>query len=219
MKNIEIIIQFIPILIIYALLSYSNMFVKFSFTILGKLIAILIIILYTKIDIAVGIFICGLIILYYQSDYVENMLNIDDVIDIDNIPNFDFDDLSIDLDMGKNQPTNFEDDGIYLLPIEPEKKKTRFSKEKIRRQKKEKRVIEKMSNQKDSIEKFRKQYCNGNELKYKGISVKKDMIEHVFPEINFFGKSCSPCSNNCSFSIIESKLKTEEIMIPISTFE
>jgi hypothetical protein len=124
MKNTEIIIQFIPIIIIFTLLKFSKDFVNFSFTILGKLLAILIIVFYSAIDIMVGLCVCGLVILYYQSDYVENMLNISDLVEIDydiGIPS-----LEMDNDIGAL------DDGMYLVPMATTNdiKKTRQIKDK-----------------------------------------------------------------------------------------
>ena len=103
MKNTNIIIQFIPIVIIFTLLKFSKDFVDFSFTILGKLLAILTIIFYSCFDIIVGLCVCGLVILYYQSDYVENMLNIGDVSDLNDIvPNLSG--LEIDYDSNHRLP-------------------------------------------------------------------------------------------------------------------
>ena len=48
-------------------------FVQFTNSGLGKLFAVIIILLYTFFDYLFGIFACLLIILYYQSDKVENM--------------------------------------------------------------------------------------------------------------------------------------------------
>ena len=134
MKTVEIVAQFIPILILFLLLKYSNDFVKFSFTILGKLVAIFIIIFYAQIDITIGVCVCGLVILYYQSDYVENMLNIDEILPFDELPAID-----IDAQFDADDIGNLEHDGVYLLPsAENSKKKTTFTKDKIRREKKEK---------------------------------------------------------------------------------
>jgi hypothetical protein len=134
MKTVEIVAQFIPILILFLLLKYSNDFVKFSFTILGKLVAIFIIIFYAQIDITIGVCVCGLVILYYQSDYVENMLNIDEILPFDELPVID-----IDAQFDADDIGNLEHDGVYLLPsAENSKKKTTFTKDKIRREKKEK---------------------------------------------------------------------------------
>jgi hypothetical protein len=134
MKTVEIVAQFIPILILFLLLKYSNDFVKFSFTILGKLVAIFIIIFYAQIDITIGVCVCGLVILYYQSDYVENMLKIDEILPFDELPVID-----IDAQFDADDIGNLEHDGVYLLPsAENSKKKTTFTKDKIRREKKEK---------------------------------------------------------------------------------
>jgi hypothetical protein len=133
MKTVEIVAQFIPILILFLLLKYSNDFIKFSFTILGKLVAIFIIIFYAKIDITVGLCVCGLVILYYQSDYVENMLNIDEIIAFDELPAID-----IDAQFDADDIGDLEHDGVYLLPIADNAKKTTFTKDKIRRNRKEK---------------------------------------------------------------------------------
>jgi hypothetical protein len=74
----KIISQFIPIVIIFLLLSYSDEIAIFSHSILGKMISILIIGYYTVIDKYVGLLVCILFIFYYQTDYVESMLNINE---------------------------------------------------------------------------------------------------------------------------------------------
>ena len=70
-------LQFIPILLVFLLLTYSKPIAIFSHTILGKLFAIALIIYYTTFDKVVGLFICALVIFYYQMDYVESMINVD----------------------------------------------------------------------------------------------------------------------------------------------
>jgi hypothetical protein len=50
---------------------------------------------------------------------------------------------------------------------------------------------------------FRKTKCSGNELLYKGKEVKNDMVEHIFPEINFKNNVCNPCDKNCEITILE----------------
>jgi hypothetical protein len=71
----NIIIEFIPILLLFVLVSYTDKIVQFSNSVLGKLAAMLIIILYSTIDTIHGLSVCLIFILYYMSDYVENMLN------------------------------------------------------------------------------------------------------------------------------------------------
>jgi hypothetical protein len=45
------------------------------------------------------------------------------------------------------------------------------------------------------------------------------MAVHVFRELEFHKELCNPCSKICEFSIIEAKLRTEEKMRPINTYE
>ena len=75
----KILSQFIPILILFLLLSYSNEFVSFSYTILGKLLAICIIVYYTHLDVTLGLLVCAVVIYYYQNEVIENMLNMDSI--------------------------------------------------------------------------------------------------------------------------------------------
>jgi hypothetical protein len=209
MKNTEIIIQFIPIIIIFTLLKFSKDFVNFSFTILGKLIAILIIIFYSAIDIMVGLCVCGLVILYYQSDYVENMLNISDVLEIDDV---------IDIPSLEND-NGIPDDGMYLVPMatNTDNKKTRQIKGKQPCKSKCNKCEGMTDYKPDLIDQFKKENCVGGDLKYKDMTVKNDMAEHVFSELAFNNKPCNACDNTCKYSIIEGKIKIEEKMTPIST--
>jgi hypothetical protein len=209
MKNTEIIIQFIPIIIIFTLLKFSKDFVNFSFTILGKLLAILIIVFYSAIDIMVGLCVCGLVILYYQSDYVENMLNISDLVEID----YDIGIPSLEMD------NDILDDGMYLVPMAAanDNKKTRQIKGKQTCKNNCEGMTDSANYKPDLIEQFKNENCVGGELKYKDMTVKKDMAEHVFSELAFDNRPCNACSNTCKYSIIEGKIKTEEKMTPIST--
>jgi hypothetical protein len=182
--------------------------------------AILLILCYAGLDIVIGLCVCGLVILYYDSDHTENMLNIDEVVFgetealIDEIQLIDLDEMQIDSDLYDTNDI-VGDDGMYLLPIQSDvKTNTRFTKEKHRRKCKEKMTA--IASAKD---KFRKDNCFNGELKYKGIPVKKDIAEHIFPELKINHESCNPCNRGCEFSIIEEKLRIEEKMIPISTME
>jgi hypothetical protein len=169
-------LQFIPIILVFLLLTYSKSIAIFSHTILGKLVAIALIIYYTVFDKLVGLFVCSLVIFYYQMDYVESMLN---------------------LDIGLFSPvsSNIADsiDEIYIggIPL---------------------RSIEPFSQAKAD---FRSQNCSKGVLKYKDMTVRDEMADHVFQEIEFEDDSrCNVCSDSCSFSIIESRLNKESEMKP-----
>jgi len=70
------ILDFIPIVLIYLFATYPVEFVLFSNTILGKLAAVLIIIHITRIDTLYGLLACMSFLYYYQTDYVDGIQDI-----------------------------------------------------------------------------------------------------------------------------------------------
>jgi hypothetical protein len=185
--------QFIPIIIIFLLFSSFRKVVQFSHTILGKLIAIIIIMFYTHLDVVLGVFSCALIILFYQSDIVENMLNMDT-------------DLVIDPDYSTEFKTDDQfdvvDDYVYFDEEKQKKKESmmNFAED-------DKDIL--INNEKLQDE-FRKESCKNRQLVNKDVKVKYEMAEHVFPNIKFRRGACNPCLKTCDFSIIESKMITEK---------
>jgi hypothetical protein len=192
MKNF--ISQFIPIIVIFLVLSNSRKMAQFSHTILGKIIALSIIVFYTYQNKLLGLLTCVLFIFYIQSDSVENMLNMGD-------SGFKEAETPMDEDL----PT---DDNIYL----PNQKKTTKSKEAMVNY--TETYKEKINPTGFAQNKFRAENCKGNVLKYKEMTVPKDMASHVFPELSFIDEyPCNPCNMSCNFSIIESKIETEEKLV------
>lgn len=196
-----IISQFIPILLLLLLLMKTTEFVNFSQTMMGKLFAVCIIIFYTILDKTVGILSCVLIILFYQSDFVENTLNKFNVAEsFNNI-------MSIIPPM---QKTNvIEDKPLNILSYFPLSLLdtlgfTEYNSIPI---------------PPDAITEFRKRNCNGNQLKYKGMFVKNENVDLIFPELSFKNDNCNPCDKSCNFSIIESKLKNETGLKPLQSNE
>jgi hypothetical protein len=187
--------QFIPIVLVFLILRYSKKVAEFSHTVLGKLLAIVLILFYTFLDKYVGIFVCSLIILYYHNyNYDENALNLENMEQI-HIINNDIDE--------KNEILN---NSIYL----PKDKTTKLNYMELEEDENNNKLVNY-----DLEEQFRKQNCDGNVLKYKDMKVSTEMAHHVFPELN--QPNCNPCNKSCHFSIIESKIETEDKMKPIST--
>jgi hypothetical protein len=114
----SIIEDFIPIILLLILLYKPTDFVLASESILGKLCAVLLIIFYTSLDPINGLLICTIVILYYQSDFVEMVLNKHEFFEDDG-----------DVDFG--HPDDMIDDGIYITLTYDEKPKTN-SKTKMR---------------------------------------------------------------------------------------
>lgn len=76
--------QFIPIGLLFLFLSYRSEFVEFSQTPWGKVFAVFMILLYTHMDKMFGLFVCAMVILYYQSEWVESFLNMKELEEIEN---------------------------------------------------------------------------------------------------------------------------------------
>uniref|UniRef100_A0A6C0DSE3 Uncharacterized protein n=1 Tax=viral metagenome TaxID=1070528 RepID=A0A6C0DSE3_9ZZZZ len=178
----NVIAEFIPIIFLFTYLSYPNESFVFFNSSLGRLLFILIIIFYSALDKLLGLFVCGLVILFYQLD------------------DFPFYDFQLDLDME------------YLLT---DKKFETFAKYE---------TVEHLittpspsSPVEQAKSDFRNKYCENGILKYKNVNVNLQMVQHIFPEIEFNNIVCNPCKSDCKYSIIESKLKMEEEMRPVNT--
>ncbi len=193
----QIISQFIPILLITLGLMYKTHFVLFSNTIIGKIIAISIVLFYIVFDKLIGLLSCALIILYYQSDFVEKILNESDL----NLNNKEKSELTT-----TTITENFDniDSILSYLPTS---------------------ILDKFGytdygtipNPPNAIDEFRKRNCNLNHLKHKNMNVKVENVGFIFPELEFKQGECNPCDKNCAFSIIENKLGTEHNLFPIQS--
>ncbi len=216
-----IIAQFIPIILILIMLTYSKEFVQFSHSILGKVAAIALVLFYTHLDKYVGAVLCLFVIVYYQSDFVENMLNTDEIVDElvyggESMENFEVDELMYP----DESMENFEVNDLleYVEEKMPDIEKT------IGNIKKFTKLNESMSNYAEvystvtpsnihsvkAMNEFRRENCNGNNLMHKGMKVKPDMTAHIFPNVEFKDGECNVCESTCKFSIIENRLKTEK---------
>jgi hypothetical protein len=83
---IKSLINILPIIVASVLYLYYKETAVFAHSILGKLVAIVLIILYTSVDVLYGALVCALVIFYYQTDYVEGLSlvmedNLDECID------------------------------------------------------------------------------------------------------------------------------------------
>lgn len=201
--NKTTIAQFIPIIAIFLVASSSKPFVYYSNCVLGKLLALAIILFYTLLDKTLGAFVATLVILYYQSDFFENMLN----------------KFAAKENLVETVP-------FRLAPIEPmDNMQTDNADDKYPRDDLSKMASSMTNAYKSGASKhtaillndFRQEFCESGKLKYKNMEINPEMIEHVFPEIEFKQDKCNPCSESCTFSIIESRLKNEADMAPKSS--
>jgi hypothetical protein len=177
--------QFIPIVLLFLLLAHARSLARFSHTILGKVAAVLIILFYTYVDVLAGVLACAIVLLYYQTDFVENMLNMeaDELMDTHEI----LDDYYIET---KTKTGDGKEDMVDYVREDPTIDTSLV------------------------MDTFRAEHCENGVLKHKGMRVKTDMAQHIFPELKFgTGTDCDPCAKSCIFSVIESKLKTEEAVV------
>lgn len=193
--NTNTIAQFIPIIVIFLLLSQYRGCVKFSNTILGRMLAVFVIMFYTKIDKVLGLFVCALVILFYQMDCIENMLNIESFDTIED----EEEEEEKEPEFNETKPAKSCDScgvkGIETFENYDSSENT---------------IIENGPAQ----DEFRREHCQNGVLKHKDMDVKNEMAQHVYPELKFKNDYCNACSPTCSFSIIESKLKTENKLLP-----
>lgn len=177
-----ILVEFIPIILFFLFLSYTEQFINISHTSLGRFIAISIILFYTDVDINYGLLACAIIIIFYESDVVENMLNRNEYIE-------DFETKADDENTKNANPallTPKESPLSYTSQYENPSHHNVTS---------------------DFIKsEFRKIHCDKGHLVNKGQHVRSDIAEHVFPEIEFHNEKCNVCDPTCNFSIIEKQL-------------
>lgn len=172
---------------------FPTQFILQSNTILGKLIAISIILLFTSIHYLYGLLLCLLVIFYYQSDYIQN------IIQSEHFTSF------VEPMIEQQNPTmtsSFISEDIVIVPS---KQLTNIN---------DAYHAKKLPIQSESETIFRNQHCNANlELVYKNqIIQKNDFIPTIFPEIEFVegrDNHCNPCDPSCPFSIKTSLEKKE----------
>jgi hypothetical protein len=97
----DIIVKLLPIILVSVLFIYKENTIEFSHTILGRLVAVSIILFYISYNILYGLLACLLIILYYQFDFVEERSNLK--IKMVNLEGFQegagpFDNLMVEID-------------------------------------------------------------------------------------------------------------------------
>jgi len=175
----KLLINFIPIILLFILLSYTEQFIRISGTVLGKLFAVFIVLFYTSIDIIHGILAAGLIILYYQSDIVESMLNL-----------YEYEIHKPKIEV-VNEPTLLRTDNAPMSYVTQYENTT------------------KLVTASDELKKnFRKNRCRKGHLVIKEQKIPIDMTQHVYPEVSFINDKCNICDSTCDFTISENMIKT-----------
>jgi hypothetical protein len=193
----------IPFFLFLYFLLFPKQLFRESISVLGRLLAIFIIIYYTSIHILYGILVCIFVIWYYQSDFLQYMLDM----------------------TREEEGFRMNPDNVTTSPnMDPPENETRSTNSSI---------VTKGSNLQDAYPSkipppimeaeafFQKNNCNSRkQLLYRNIEVKHpEVVPHIFPEIEFDEKPCNPCDSTCSFSINATKRFTETDLIPKQTHD
>lgn len=215
--------QFIPIILTFLFLRYTNISVIVSHSILGKLFAVALIVFYSRIDPILGLFVCLFVIYYYQTDFVEGMKTEDDDDEKETDSVKDSKDIHDVLESGP------VDENMKDPDTDPDKNQDRDQDTKA-----DSEISETFANYESSYQtgssifaggpgadaphpcpkkqKFMQQHCEHRTLKYKNQPVRPDITEHVFTEISFNDTPCNICEKGCMYNITSAKLDQEEVM-------
>jgi len=165
----------------------------YSDTILGKIIAIVVILYCTYENVIYGLFACVVIIWFYQSDILDKFKYRYNEYFTNLVP------LTPQLVYSVNNPEK----DIHSIPT-----LDALSLEKVY-------SPELLPIKKESEQVFRNQYCSKElDLMYKNNKIiHKENIAQLFPEISFLDDiPCNPCDSTCKFK--ENKINKETELIP-----
>jgi hypothetical protein len=181
---VDTVAQFIPIVLL--LFSFTDSFAMFSHSILGRLLAVGLVIFYTGICPYIGAVVCLLIIVYYQDTVLETWspMESETVLPTTHIIS----------------PTDSETAATPKVPAvtDPHTNYTESYSDN-----ESTNIIERVRDE------FRKEHCDSGDLQFKGMRVQTDMIPHVFPEVAFPADACNPCLSTCKFTIVEEGTKAK----------
>ena len=203
----EIIIDFIPILIIFLFLCYTNISIQFANTVLGRFIAIAVIVYYTSIDYLYGLIASLIVVFFYQSMFIEGLKNMENFENMNYKKEFDVSGNVLGNDINDNKAYKNDEQNLEAFEDYPSEYKY-LSGEK-------ENVYNHFNKDHINILKntFVKNNCRNGQLFHKEYNVKKEMTEFVYPNIKFEDDTCNVCDPNCKFSIIEQKIQTEDLMM------
>ena len=199
--------DFIPILIIFLFLCYTNISIQFANTVLGRFIAIAVIVYYTSIDYLYGLIACLIVVFFYQSMFIEGLKNMENFENMNYKKEFDVSGNVLGNDINDNKAYKNDEQNLEAFEDYPSEYKYLSG---------EKENVYNHFN-KDHInilkDTFVKNNCRNGQLFHKEYNVKKEMTEFVYPNIKFEDDTCNVCDPNCKFSIIEQKIQTEDLMM------
>jgi hypothetical protein len=157
-------------------------------------------------DFMYGTICCFIVILYYQMLVVEENFDPSSSSDNDKDSSVNVKDSSVN---DKDSSVNDKDSSVNDKDSSVNDKDSKTDSDLVDS---EIINIEQFNAAKDE---FIKEKCKNGVLMYKDLPVKSEMADHIYSEIKFNTKQkCNPCDRTCDYNIIETKLKTEQELIP-----
>jgi hypothetical protein len=228
--------EYLPVILIFILVVYTKSFIEIANTPLGRFIAILLILLYTYIDVIQGLFVCLLIILFYQMEFNDNLFyafakteymspisNENPIRKLVHQFKTDQDENIVPLNLKVDSKYNTE--GDYVLEPKENLHKTLLISSEVLSTINNEMVTEPFSKLTenelieseyapiaDNTKIFQNQHCTNSKLMYKDFPVKKEMSQHMFKEVEFKNDAiCNLCDPNCEFAV--NKINTEQKLV------
>ena len=198
--------EIIPVILILQFALYPKLMVTIAHTYLGRFISIALRVWYTSVNVLYGLFMCLMVILFYQLDYVESFTSVkDSKSTVDSLtesrPKNSVKDVGVWNILEENMDSKPEQVGVGVdVDVNVES----FS---------EYTNVSAGSGVNSSANEFRSKNCKNSQLVYKEFPIKTEMAQHVFPEIVYEGEVCNLCDPNCAFSVSLNKIKTEEDVV------
>jgi hypothetical protein len=109
------IIEFSLIIILCLFVFFTDQTLSFSRNILGKFLTVSLLIFYTSVNVIYGLIFCLLVIIYYKTDFVEQLLNMNDGEQNNQIIHIEKTEL---LKPTSNQKAQVELSPVELSPVE-----------------------------------------------------------------------------------------------------
>jgi len=239
----SLLVDFIPIFLVYGFVKEPVASIQFSGSTLGKLIAICIIAFYTSVSPTYGVFVCLLILVYYQTDMVEEILNMEHAMAMEarlaDMTAAFYRETTIPFRaIAQNESTYAASDARTTMVEVPDTLTPTpnpdvvvegfrsndaglyaYTPVKPYRNVAED-VLENKGKKAELMAIFRKDHCVNGRLTHRGTDVHREMSDHVFREIRFDDErhKCNVCDPACGFSIIEEKVSNEaELKLPKSS--
>jgi hypothetical protein len=234
----KFVMQFIPIVLMLLFSLYAQRFIEVANSVLGKLLAVVVIIFYTKLNILYGVCACVIIILFYQltatsntttsnattSNAIEGMKNPKKTKKSIKKPSVTppvvtplaavagtaaiTGEEDLDVEDGTNLPDKND------LDMDNDANDVDESNDMDTEGFESYKNLYPVINIEDfnaAKKEFIKEKCRNGVIMYKDMPVKPEMVDHVFSEVHFTTDTkCNPCDRTCAYSIIENKLATED---------